>query len=434
MKMQKPAYSLGLTNLAFLMRNSSHIESLLIQKSHQADITLILNTGSRAYFGSVHFDQSAYASSYLKRFIPFKANTPYQESQLVQLQNNLIASNLFDEVIVSRDNTKTATPPKVPLVVTLIPKKAKHYKFGLGYGTDTGVRGTVGFDWRRVTNTGQHLSSQIQLSQIATHYNLAYTIPGENPLTDATTFSAADYYDHPDSYNSTTQQVGLGYTSTYGAWTYQAGLKHQWVQYSVDNGPDQNTNLTIPELSLSRLVSTRQGFWRNGYQITTNLQAGTPALSPVNFTRFTINAHFAHKITHKTRFLLGGEFGSIVTNDFDELPPNLRFFAGGSNSVRGYSYKSFSTSAPDGQKLGGRYLITGTAAYEIQLPYKLGLSAFYDMGNAFYDKPEKLDLMQGVGLQLAWYSPIGPVKLAFAKALSLQGTPWHIHFSIGFFI
>ncbi|AKP74077.2 Autotransporter assembly factor TamA [Piscirickettsia salmonis] len=409
-------------------------------KTHQATITLAMNTGPRAYFSSVSFNQgnqnnsAPYANSYLKRFIPFKANTPYQESTLVQLQSNLIASNLFDEVIVSREKTQTSTPPKVPLTVTLIPKKAKHYKFGLGYGTDTGIRGTFGFDWRRVTASGQNLSSQIQLSQIATHYSLAYIIPGQNPLTDATTLSAADYYDHPDSYTSTTQQIGLGYTSTYGTWTYQANLKHQWVQYNINNGLNQNTNLTIPELSLSRIVPTQQGFWHNGYQITANLQAGIPALSPINFTRLTLNARLAHKLTRKTRMLLGGAFGLIETNDFDELPPNLRFFAGGSNSIRGYGYKSLSTTSPDGQQIGGRYLLTGTLAYEIQLPHQFGLSAFYDLGNAFYNKPKSLELMQGAGLQLAWYSPIGPVKLAVAKALSLSGTPWHIHFSIGFFI
>jgi translocation and assembly module TamA len=40
-----------------------------------------------------------------------------------------------------------------------------------------------------------------------------------------------------------------------------------------------------------------------------------------------------------------GNLGWIETGDFDKVPPDLRFFAGGDRSIRGYKYKSI---APEG--------------------------------------------------------------------------------------
>jgi translocation and assembly module TamA len=37
-----------------------------------------------------------------------------------------------------------------------------------------------------------------------------------------------------------------------------------------------------------------------------------------------------------------GNLGWIETGDFDKVPPDLRFFAGGDRSIRGYKYKSIS--------------------------------------------------------------------------------------------
>jgi translocation and assembly module TamA len=37
-----------------------------------------------------------------------------------------------------------------------------------------------------------------------------------------------------------------------------------------------------------------------------------------------------------------GNLGWIETDNFDKVPPDLRFFAGGDRSIRGYKYKSIS--------------------------------------------------------------------------------------------
>lgn len=44
----------------------------------------------------------------------------------------------------------------------------------------------------------------------------------------------------------------------------------------------------------------------------------------------------------KNRFVVRGQVGWIETNDFDKVPPDLRFFAGGDRSIRGYKFQGIS--------------------------------------------------------------------------------------------
>ncbi len=48
------------------------------------------------------------------------------------------------------------------------------------------------------------------------------------------------------------------------------------------------------------------------------------------------------------RFVTRGTLGWIETGDFDKVPPDLRFFAGGDRSIRGYKYKSIAPKYANG--------------------------------------------------------------------------------------
>ena len=67
---------------------------------------------------------------------------------------------------------------------------------------------------------------------------------------------------------------------------------------------------------------------------------------------------------------------------------------------------------------------------EMKVRENWSLAAFYDVGNAFNDWDE-MELKQGVGLGIRWYTIAGAMRLDYAKALDLDGEPWRIHFTIG---
>ena len=111
-------------------------------------------------------------------------------------------------------------------------------------------------------------------------------------------------------------------------------------------------------------------------------------------------------------------------------PVFKNFYGGGIGSVRGY--ESSSLGAVDsryGDALGGSSRVIGNA--ELQLPFpgsgqdrSLRWFGFLDAGQV-YQEGEKLrysQLRYSAGLGISWISPVGPLKLSYAKPLNAKPT------------
>ncbi|MBU3537113.1 BamA/TamA family outer membrane protein, partial [Alkalihalobacillus clausii] len=68
--------------------------------------------------------------------------------------------------------------------------------------------------------------------------------------------------------------------------------------------------------------------------------------------------------------------GGIATTDYGAIPPSLRFFAGGDQSVRGYDYQTLSPEDRQGNKVGGRYMVVGSAEYQYPIAERWRIAAF----------------------------------------------------------
>jgi translocation and assembly module TamA len=110
------------------------------------------------------------------------------------------------------------------------------------------------------------------------------------------------------------------------------------------------------------------------------------------------------------------------------LPSSIRFFAGGSQSVRGYAYESLGPEDKDGDVVGGRHLLTGSVEFEHYFNDNWGMAVFLDTGNAIDNLSDKLE--QGAGFGLRWKSPVGPVRIDLANSIS-RGKNWRLNVSIG---
>jgi translocation and assembly module TamA len=132
-----------------------------------------------------------------------------------------------------------------------------------------------------------------------------------------------------------------------------------------------------------------------------------------------------------SRLILRGEAGSTWTNALVAMPPSLRFFAGGDNSIRGYAFREVGprTAKPDRFALGAKHVLTGSAEYEHYFkggPW--GGAVFVDSGSAFDDTP---DWHTGVGFGVRWRSPVGPVRVDIAHGLNDPDSQFQLYLNIG---
>ena len=90
----------------------------------------------------------------------------------------------------------------------------------------------------------------------------------------------------------------------------------------------------------------------------------------------SISPFSGHKRSIRTpydrhRFVTRGTLGWIETGDFDKVPPDLRFFAGGDRSIRGYKYKSIAPKYANGDLKGASKLINRIAGVPVQRDRKM---------------------------------------------------------------
>ncbi len=115
------------------------------------------------------------------------------------------------------------------------------------------------------------------------------------------------------------------------------------------------------------------------------------------------------------RGLLGQAFGAHTF----ALPPDQRFYAGGSGTVRGYRYQSVGPQFADGKPAGGTQITAGTIEFRQRLFQSFGFSLFTDAaevtGGGFAGTSGKYAV--GAGAGVFYYTPIGPIRLEGAVPL-----------------
>jgi translocation and assembly module TamA len=129
------------------------------------------------------------------------------------------------------------------------------------------------------------------------------------------------------------------------------------------------------------------------------------------------------------QFVGRGDLGYIFAQDFSKVPYNLRYFAGGDQSIRGFDYKSLAAEQ-DGFRIGGQALAVGSLEYNYQFKEGWRAAIFSDVGNA-YDQDFSTPTAYSVGLGVRWASSIGPIRIDVASGISDDSHPIRIHFFIG---
>jgi outer membrane protein insertion porin family len=162
----------------------------------------------------------------------------------------------------------------------------------------------------------------------------------------------------------------------------------------------------------------------------------TALISDVSFVKLVLEArHYlplSQRLLFATRLKLGGiePYGSST-----EVPFNVRFFAGGPGSVRGFQLNRLGPVNADGDPIGGLSLIEGSAELRFPLFGDFGAVLFLDFGNVF--RPPFTyhlgDLRYAVGPGLRYNTPVGPLRLDVGFIVDhRQGENFgRIEFSIG---
>lgn len=394
-----------------------------------ATVTLHADSGARYRFGEVHFIQDDLDPGLLARFVPFKSGDPYNTAQVLDLQRALLDSDYFSRVEIN-PRRDLSTEQLIPIDVTLASRYRHLYTVGVGYGTDTGPRGKLGWENRRINDRGHRLTTEYKVSQILDSLTARYIIPIRNPRTDQFAITSSWSDDHPDTSRSETYLLGISRSVDRGNnWLETLYLNYQTESYSV--GSDKGDSvLLMPGITWNKISADNRIYPFRGVRLLLDVRGAHPrVVSDAQFMQARGQAKFVYKLFDENRVLLRGDIGATHFGKLRELPASVRFFTGGDQSVRGYAYNTLAPRDAEGTVVGGEQLLVGSVEFEHLFTDKWSGALFYDTGNAFNSWQEPLK--DGAGFGVRWRSPIGPVRFDLAWALSEPGTPTRLHISVG---
>ncbi|MGO4003045.1 autotransporter assembly complex protein TamA [Pseudomonas fluorescens] len=397
-----------------------------------ADIDLVYDSGPRYALGKVSFTgDTPFDDDLLQRMVPFKSGAPYDSELIAELNQALQSSGYFESVRVDAVPTSAANDV-IPVAVTLDTRKPRTMGLGLGYSTDVGPR--VKANWTRhwVNPEGHSYGWEAELSAPRQNVGLWYDVPLDPPLTDKLRFAGGYQYEELANTDSLSKLLTLGpewHSKLPSGWQRVISLKWQHEEYRL--GDDSGiSNLLMPGVSYAYLRSDNRIDPHNGYRLQFDTKVAKEGLgSDNNLLYGTALVKGLTTVLDNHRFLARAQIGGSATNGYKSIPPSLRFFAGGDQSVRGYDYQSLSPENSEGDRIGGRYMVSGSVEYQYSVAEKWRVATFVDQGNSFNDF-ELPNLKTGVGVGVRWVSPVGPIRLDLAHALDDPGGI-RLHFSMG---
>ncbi|NOH65321.1 autotransporter assembly complex protein TamA [Vibrio rotiferianus] len=402
----------------------------VIPELNEANVRLHYNSGIRYYFGSVEITGSQIWEERVASLRPFKEGEPYLVSEVGQYNQNLSNTDWFSSVFVEPDLTKLDDGRDLPIKVSLAPAAKNQIETGIGYSTDTGVRGTLKWKKPWVSARGHSFDTALSLSKPEQTVTAGYKIPLDDVL--------HEYYqlqfglkrlDNRDTESLESNLAVERHWITDGGWHKTLYVRHLYENYSQGLQED-GVQFVLPGASFSR-TRTRGGnmpMWGDKQSVT--IEYGDPAvLSNTRVLRLLGRTSWIRGIGENHRGLLRLEGGANITDELEKLSPSLRFFAGGDNNIRGYGYESISPTDESGALTGAKYIATSTLEYQYRVYGNWWLAAFYDYGDAFNKTP---DWKAGAGVGIRWASPVGPVSFDFAWGLdAVPKNDFRIHFSLG---
>ncbi len=396
-------------------------------EDNTAVVDLLYDTGPRYRFGAFTFEQDILREDLLIRYSDHRPGDPFDVGGLIELNQRLNNSGYYSMVQV-RQQRPDGDSRTIPVIVEMEPRPRYGYGLRGGYSTDTGPRGAITGEARRINRAGHRITGEIEVSPVVSQAGIAYRVPGSSPHTDHTRYSAGFKTEDTDTFDSDIWRLEASRVTVLSSgWKRTVSLAFQEEKYRIDRNPSQRTLLLMPGMDWSRSRADDLLRPRSGWSLQASTRGAVEGvLSDTSLAQLHVRSKYIMPLG-RGRLLARAEGGTTWVDSFQDLPASLRFYTGGDNSVRGYDYEELGPTDDDGNVIGGRYMVAASAEYEWPIREQYGVAVFYDTGNAF--NSIDVGFKSSVGVGARWHSPIGPIRVDFAFPLDDGG--FRLHLSMG---
>ncbi|MBV8033398.1 MAG: outer membrane protein assembly factor BamA [Betaproteobacteria bacterium] len=408
------------------------------KENHTVSFNIVVDPGRRVYVRRINVLGNSKTRDEVVRREMRQLEGAYYDASKIQLSKRRIdRTQYFNDVTVDTQPVE-GSADQVDVNYTVKEKPTGAFAIGAGISSVEKLVLTTSISQSNAFGTGKFVSAAISSGSINKVYSLSYldpyfTVDGVSQgfdvyrrKTDATSLAVGPYA--TDSYGG---GVKFGYpiSETVGV---NVGLNVESVSLNVfDTSPLQYINFvnqfgshySYGSLNGGWTRDTRDSFLRPTSGSLSRIGAEF-AQGDLQYYRLGYQQQNLWPLTREYAFSVRGDFGYAGGLGGRPLPFFKNYYAGGPDSVRGYTAFSLGPRDQNGNAIGGNKKVTGSAEFLMPFPGaekepSLRLAAFLDAGQV-YGSGDRVfsDLRYSTGLGLSWTSPFGPLRLSFAFPLN----------------
>ncbi|NYZ62065.1 autotransporter assembly complex protein TamA [Luteimonas deserti] len=418
---------------------------------YAADIDLVWTSGERYNMGPTTFEQTpepVVNDSLLERMVYWQEGSYYHQGRLDRLRTSLARLDYFANIDIQPQVDQANAEREVPVQVTLTPAKRSIYTSGVSYGTDSGAGIRLGVERRYVNMRGHKALAQVDYAQRRKTATLQYRVPAfawRDGWYTASLQFADEQTDYVDSRRAELVGSRNGqYNEFLNLVASVHVLRERWLFREIANGdsdPDtapvlqryRFATFAYPSLRAEYVDVDDRLFPRAGIGGSLMLRGGVEGVgSEASFAQLHARASWFRGIGEANRLIVRGEIGHTFTEALVDMPPSLRFYAGGDRSIRGYQFREVSPridTEAGRYSVGAQNLVTASVEFERYFTPTIGAAVFVDSGDAFDGSSP--NWRTGVGIGARYRSPVGPLRLDIARGLDNPDSSFTIGLSIG---
>ncbi len=387
----------------------------------------------------------------IRRELTISPGERFDGSKIRRSRQKLLNTQFFKDVYI--DTGPTADPKNRDLIFEVEEQKTGTFNFGVGYSSNDALIGQIqvsqnNFDLLNpptFTGAGQKFNVVLMPGTLLSEYRLGITDPYFLGYPFAAGYDLFFVDREYDEYEQ--QSIGTGVRIGKKITEYSSlGLGYTISEYDIsDVEPDapqiirdEEGTRTKSSMTLSFTNDTRDSYIdpKTGHRYTAALEfAGGPLGAETDFVKLVGESRWYRPLGEKFVLMTRLEGGLAEEyGDSDIVPLFDRFFAGGSNSVRGYDYREVGPRE-NGDPIGGKTKLEGTLELSYPLIEIIKAYAFFDFGQVWREVDEfgRSKVNTAVGLGMGLQTPVGPVRIDFGYPLNPDDDQGNgqVHFTTG---
>lgn len=436
----------------------------LDREAKTAAITLYVEPKNRVYVRRVNFNGTSSIDDEVLRREVRQLEDGYLSNSRLERSKIRLQRLPYIEKVEETSNPVPGTPDLVDLDFDIKEGLPGQFGGGVGYSQSQKLIFNGNFVHTNFMGSGNRVQADVNTGQYRTVYGISYTDPyttinevsrtislAYRDITQFTseasdfstkTWSASVEYSYPVTEYQRLIFGGTVQSSELLSDSFQTKQAQEWVRNNgnssssiVPGGAIYTTNFDTVELLAGWIYDTRnRGLFADRgarHRLTGNV---TVPGSDIEYYTLNYNYQQYLPVNRWATFSISVDLGYGATlGDTTSLPPYRNYFAGGPNTVRGYTENDLGPQDTNGNPYGGDLLTAAQFEFLLPIPEKWEsksrFTLFYDVGNVFsegdvqfYNKAfQPIDyhfsasaLKQSYGISAQWLAPLGLFRFSYA--------------------